>query len=513
MIVADQVSARVMNYMGDSQVKTPNINKLVKMGISFNKAICQAPLCMPSRASFNTGLYPHTVCVNENPYVLDKRFTTLAEYMKDAGYKTGGFGHLGGDGLERGYDIKCDMIDYPLDNAWKKEQLIVTGDGGKDHSYTGILPFHESESFDDIVTELSNDFINKHAGDEQPFFLQTNFYKPHTPWIIPEKYVDMYQNKEIELPLSWSGDDMKSKHPFMSDNIKAIGMDKISEDERRNSLLYYYGAISYIDEKIGRILDTLIARELLDKTMIIFTADHGDFGLEHGTAGKMGAFYNCLVNVPLIIFNPHSVYRHDEIENTLIELVDLVPTILDICCVNVKTKFAGFSRKDLLTGNEANKKNKAYSQVINSNSNRIHQWKIGEIPLRPLIQDPFSPGPLGFLISGAMIIKDEYKLIYYQDGYTELYDTGIDPDEIVNLSNILDYKDIVFELIKELLSWELSHIAMGEFQNPLPYHYKASARHHIPDSFKKEKEIWEFYNPRLTMEINKCIGEKDDKNK
>jgi arylsulfatase A-like enzyme len=491
MIVADQVSARAMRYGGNSQVKTPHIDTLVNRGLGFNKAICQAPICMPSRASFNTGLYPHTVCVNENPYVLDRRFSTLAEYMKDAGYITGGFGHLGGDGLERGYDIKCDMIDPPLSTAWAKEQLAVTGDGGKDHSYTGILPFHESESFDDIVTELSKDFINKNAGNEQAFFMQTNFYKPHTPWIIPQKYVDMYNSEELELPLSWNGDDMDNKHPFMTDNIKAIGMDRISEDERKKSLMYYYAAISYIDDKVGRIIKTLEDNGMLDNTMIIFTSDHGDFGLEHGTAGKMGAFYNCLVNVPLIIFHPGNEYRHNETDNSLVELVDLMPTILDICDIKVKQTFPGFSRKDLLTGMGNRRKKKAFSQVINSNSNQIDEWKRGDVPLRPLIQDPFSAGPLGFLMSGAMIIKEEYKLIYYQDGTTELYNIDTDPDEIVNLSNKKEYNEIIFELIKDLFSWELRHIAMGEFQSPLPYHYKASAKHHIPDNYKEEKEEWD----------------------
>ncbi len=236
LIVADQLNFRHLGCYGNPLAPSPTVDRLAREGVVVENAYCQAPLCMPSRASFNTGYYPHACRVRHNPVDLDPEFRTLAEHLKAAGYTTAGFGHLGGDGNERGYDRKIDFCDDPLRSAYGREQAHVLADGGRSPVFGGPHPFSLEETFDGLTTKAAIDFLEE---VDNPFYLQVSYMRPHIPLFVPEPYASRFGPEDIVLPPTWKAT-LEGKPSNVAASRRALKMEGIAESELRRALALYY---------------------------------------------------------------------------------------------------------------------------------------------------------------------------------------------------------------------------------------------------------------------------------
>jgi choline-sulfatase len=487
LIVADQLNFRHLGCYGNPAALSPAIDRLARGGIVAENAYCQAPLCMPSRASFNTGYYPHACRVRHNPVDLDQEFRTLAEHLKEAGYATAGFGHLGGDGNERGFDRKIDFCDDPLRSAYEAEQAHVLADGGKSPVYGGPHPFPLEQTFDGLATNAAIEYLEEVSG---PFYLQVSFMRPHIPLFIPEPYASRFAPDDVCLPPTWR-ESLAGKPSNVAASRRALEMEGLSELELRRGLALYYGAVSFIDELTGRIVDVLERSDRLDDTLVIFTSDHGDYAGECGIIGKTGQFYDSLVHVPFVARGPSAGVAAGARGEGLMGLVDLVPTVLEACGVSEDADVQGVSSMDMLRGGKGTPR-AVFASTSGNGGGTIgfnHQWDEKRLSLLPT--DPYSSGPCSHVMDGVMVRSGRWKLSVWGDGSKELYNMETDPWERENLARRESSEAIMAPLLGELLRWQMKTWLPDRPQRPLPYHYRSAWIESIPEQWRKVREEWD----------------------
>lgn len=488
LIVADQLNHRFVCDANGNQPFSPNIDSLGASGAIFDNAYCQAPLCMPSRASFNTGIYPHACRARHNPVRLDSDFPTLAECLAAQGYKTGGFGHLGGDGADRGFEQKIDFWQEPLRSAYGNEQAFVLRDGGRSPTSGGVHPFPLEKTFDGITAEAATDFINSTNG---PFYLQVSFMRPHIPLFVPEPYAGMVGPDEITLPPSWC-DSLKHKPSNVRATRIALEMEDIEDHGLRSALALYADAVRFIDGLTGRIVDCLEKKHLLGDTLIVFTSDHGDYAGEFGIIGKTGQFYDSLVRVPLIMSCPSAGIPSGRRAGELVALVDVVPTILEACGVGQDQLLQGSSRLSLARGVADRGADAVFASTSGHGGEIVgfhHQWK--REMLKPLPTDSYSSGPCSHVMDGIMVRSGDWKLCSWGDGSAELYNLNRDPWERDNLAADPGHAGTIAELQGRLLRWQMNTWLPDKPQESLPYHYRSAWIESIPEQWRARRLKWE----------------------
>ena len=492
LVVADQLNFRHLGCYGNSAGLSPAVDRLARDGIVAENAYCQAPLCMPSRASFNTGYYPHACRVRHNPVDLDAEFKTLAERLKSAGYATAGFGHLGGDGNERGFDRKIDLCDEPLRSAYEKEQEYVLADGGLSPVYGGPHPFALEQTFDGLATNAAIGYLEEVDG---PFYLQVSFMRPHIPLFIPEPYASRFSPDDVRLPPSWR-DSLEGKPTNVGASRRALEMEGITEAELRRGLALYYGAVSFVDVLTGRIVDVLERSGRLDDTLVIFTADHGDYAGECGIIGKTGQFYDALTHVPFVARGPSVGIAAGARAVGLIGLVDLVPTVLEACGIQQDPAIQGESSLDVLRG--VRKSTRAVFASTSGNGGSTvgfdHQWDETRLTLLPT--DPYSSGPCSHVMDGVMVRSGRWKLSVWGDGAKELYDMEDDPWERENLALRPSSEATMAVLLGELLQWQMKTWLPDRPQQLLPYHYRSAWTGSLPESWRQKRKKWDARNDK-----------------
>ncbi len=495
LLVADQLNARHVGAYGNSRVHTPSIDALADRGARFATAYCQSPLCMPSRSSFNTGVYPHACGVLHNPVTLDERFPTIAEVLSDSGYATAGFGHLGGDGLERGFDTKVDLVDPPVRDAYLAEQRAVHARGsGHSAVFCGPHPLPEEQVQDSVATELAVDLLQSVT---EPFYLQLSFMDPHIPLLVPQRFIDLYDGAEIELPPS-RRDELADKPANVAGTRRATLAEKAGDAAMKAAIRHYHASVSYVDELVGRVVGALEDRGLLDDTIVVFTADHGDYAGEFGLVGKTGNFYDCLTKVPLIVAGPGVL--PGTVIGDIVGLVDLAPTLYSLCGCRSPAVVQGADRSRSIAGepmaHPAGRRSSRWAFA----ATRGHRGPLEdalatdqvwpEETLKPLPTDPYSSGPVSHVYDGVMVRSERYKLSVYGDGSRELYDLEADPWERNNLHASPAHQGIVTELLTGLLQWQIESWPTETPQSPLPYHYRATSADLIPEQFRDAHAAW-----------------------
>jgi arylsulfatase A-like enzyme len=489
LITADQLNFRHLGCMGHPVVRTPNIDRLAAEGALLRNAYSQAPLCMPSRASFNTGLYPHSCQVQENPVVLLDRFPTLAERLREAGYRTGGFGHIGGDGIERGFETCIDIYHEPLKRVFGEEYTATMGEGFKPGWFCGRSVQPEGETRDEQTRKVCCDYI-RDADPSEPFYVQCDFFAPHPPLVAPARYLDLYSPEDVVLPPTWR-DELAGKPSNVRATRKAIRMEGVSEERMREALRHYYALVTFIDDQVGLIRRELEAKGVLENTLIIFTADHGDYAGECGIIGKTGELYECMVHVPLIVHAPRLGIAEGTTVESLVELVDLVPTVLDATGIDHGDDLEGQTLLPLLRGNAPVEERVAMSETRGYPGLGAFDHEYPEEMLKPIASDTGSTGPCNCTMTGTMMRKGTVKLTLYTDGSMELYDLADDPYERNNIVGNPAYDAIVADLTRRIAIKQMETWPRPVRQAPLPYHWKATPIQYIGENYHEAKLGWE----------------------
>ncbi|KAA0992514.1 sulfatase [Dyadobacter aurulentus] len=396
---------------GNAYVKSPNIDRLAKRGVKFERAYTQFPLCSPSRSSLLTGQRPDVTKI----YELQTHFrqnlpdiVTLPQLFKNNQYysaRVGKIYHYGVPG-----QIGTDGLDDPI--SWnhkvnpkgrdKTEESLVKN-LTPDRGLGSALAWRATEGKDDeqtdgMVASEAIKLLEEHK--DEPFFLAVGFYRPHSPYVAPQKYFDQYPLASVPLPKEIPGDLDDIPEAALFTKPAHWGLD---EGQRREALRAYYATISFMDAQVGRVLDALDKLKLTDKTIIVLWSDHGYNVGQHGQWMKQSLFENS-ARVPLIISAPGK--SKGKSSGRTVELLDIYPTLAELCGLGPGQKLQGQSLAPLLKNPAAVWNKPAYTQV-----------RRGQI-------------------FGRSVRTERFRYTEWDGGNAgiELYDHEKDPNEFVNLA-------------------------------------------------------------------------------
>lgn len=415
-VIVDDLRPELGCY-GNEIVESPSIDKLAAEGVVFNRAYCQFPVCGPSRCSLLTGLRPNRTRFTSNRSMVDKEvpeYPTLPEYLKRNGYHTisnGKVFHDHGnviDGLDGWSEIPWEP--HPGFWVWRKEK-------NKKYSYKGYQyrdeyrqnpgPSYESvDGPDDIyptgeVTDKTIYDLRRLKKMDKPFFLAVGYRKPHLPHNSPKKYWDFYDPEIFSLASNFRSNQNIPAKAFHNSSELRVYRDIPNKGEIKEStwlkLIHaYYANVSYTDAQIGRLVDELEALNLKDETIIIVLGDHGYQLTNHGMWSKRTNFHDAM-HAPLII----SAHKKSIKTNSIVEFIDLFPTIADLCGLDIPEHLDGNSLKNLVeNGSEDEKQLSEYAfsrvgdgETIISSKYIYTEWindqgKVYERMLFDLINDP-----------------------------------------------------------------------------------------------------------------------------
>lgn len=426
-IASDDLTSTLGCY-GHPAVKSPNIDALAARGVRFDNAYCQFPFCGPSRASLMTGLRPDTTGVVTNRKVDFREWSpdtiTLPQLFKNNGWRSMRVGKMFHMGVPGGVGTMAHQdppswdvsISPPGD---EHESVGPGGDPNPDLRHGLKMQWVQTATAegqaDDAAADTAIDLLRESAGN--PFFLGLGFVRPHTPFVAPSRFFDMYPLDEIEL-IHNPPDDLddipapaKNLRPFL---WHQMGM---SEENQRISLRGYYASVSFMDEQVGRVLDELDRLEIADRTVVVFFGDHGWHLGEHTHWQKMSLMEES-VRAPLIISAP-GARGAGRSTKALAEFVDFYPTLAELAGLTPPSNLEGVSLVPVLDDPTASVKDAAFSQV---------QWEDR--------------------IFGRTVRTDRYRYIRWEGdgGGEELYDHEKDPREFTNLAPVPEHSTILEQM-------------------------------------------------------------------
>ncbi|QQE10715.1 sulfatase [Planctomycetota bacterium] len=430
MISIDDLNDMIGCMQGHPNANTPNIDRLASQGTLFLSAHCQAPISGPSRASIMTGLRPSTSGIyaqiedNDiqtlNP--ITQSSTLLHQYLKDHGYLTLGIGKIfhkhAPDGLldisggrEQGFGPKP-----PQRLKWNRKGTST--DWGPFPERDEQMPDYRSAKW--AIEKLNQDY-------DKPFFLSVGFLRPHVPWHVPQKWFDLHPLESIQVPRYLPGD--QDDVPETSRIIAEVPVMPttdwaIENNEWKNILQAYLASTSFVDHYVGKVLDALENSPYANNTIVILWSDHG-YHLGEKNRFAKHSIWERSTRAPLIIKLPNQT--QGQRCNKPVEMLDIYPTILELCNLPKNPQNEGFS-------------------------------------LTPLIKDPFNPNWNHPAITtygrnNHAIRTQQYRYIRYADGSEELYNHNADNDEWYNLANNPQFADIKLDLQKHIpktnMKWDI----------------------------------------------------------
>ena len=474
-IMADQFRADCLGANGNQIIKTPNLDRLAAESANLTSAFVQSPVCVPSRASYFTGRYPHSHRnrVNYTPLKADE--ILLPKRLQMLGYKTALVGktHLYYDypptqdaARRTGFDL-VDLNDgvsgtdpYSDYVTWRNQndpqrklyyrrlartvpELLHDLPSGGNPNRIAIDARYTDTAWTGLRTR---ERLKELAAKGKPFFLFSSYWKPHGPYGVPAPYDAMYSNVDILLPKAQTLQSIEKLPPPLQKLILRGPKPEYTTDRAQLEWDYrsYYGTISQVDAEIGATLQTLKELGLADNTIVVFCSDHGDQLLEHGLFGK-NVFFEASVHVPLIVGFPGKV-RPGSYAG-LVESVDVLPTLFELAGLPDQADGQGRSFGAMIDG--SGRPFEARDAVFAEN----------------IIPEVITSGALDFEYrKGAgvkgirhpdakMVRTPRWKYNFYPDGYAELYDLVNDPHEENSLADDPAQKPVVDEMRYRLLKW------------------------------------------------------------
>lgn len=352
-------------------VKTPALDSVAREGVVFDQAVCQGPMCVPSRYSMMLGLYPSQVGVLRNRHQLSDAqlpCEPLPEILRKAGYQTAGFGktHWGGGGRStRGFTTR--FIGQPS-NVLYEEGAVMMGDknpeglaryqaetkdyGGGEENIAGYIgetsAVAEEDHRDGWVFRQCLDFLEDGVDKSKPLFLYLSFLKPHAGHNVPPGFEELYNIDEIPIPEQPPVELAEPCHATGTnrESVYRPFWRKATKQQWRQMRLRYYANCSWIDSMFGRVLDKLKAKGLLDNSLVIYVSDHGEMLGERYYRFNKYCLFDSSVRVPIILGGtvvPAS--RRGKVDHRPAELVDVLPTLLKVAGLDVDSTKPG---RDLL---------------------------------------------------------------------------------------------------------------------------------------------------------------------
>ena len=344
LLMADQLAAPALACYGGTLAPAPAIDRLAAEGMVFDRAYCNSPICAPSRYSMLAGRLPHAIGAYDNATEFASSIPTMAHYLAAAGYRTilAGKMHFVGPDQLHGYAERLTTDIYPAEFLW-----VPDWSKGPAHKPTGVGMTHVVDAgpclrnmqidYDEEVAHVAVqrvwDIARERAraergGDEaSPFFLTVSFTHPHPPFVAPEDHWDRIDPARVPMPsvpeIAFEQLDPHSQWLYL-----AHGQDRhrLTAEHVRRARRAYAAMVSYVDEKIGAVLDALERSGLASDALVVFCADHGEMMGERGMWFKQ-TFYEWSSRVPLVFRWPGRANRGRS--DAVCSLVDLLPTFIE----------------------------------------------------------------------------------------------------------------------------------------------------------------------------------------
>jgi iduronate 2-sulfatase len=405
LVAVDDLNTRIGCY-GDPVVKTPNIDRLARRGVRFERAYCNYPLCNPTRTSLLSGRRPETTHVFNNttpPRTTLGNVVFMPEYFKANGYFTARVGKIAHGRYEDAvtWDISESRAGVPLA---KRSQLTDEdspggNEGGAKLSWRKTDRGDEAEP-DGATARRIVQLIEQNRS--KPFFIGCGFHKPHLPWVAPRKYFDMYRTGQIKLPAT-PKDDRDDIPPLALTNTK--GDDEMTDEQRKEATLAYHAATSFMDAQLGVVLDCLDRNKLWDNTVVLLFGDHGWHLYDHLQLWRKMTVFEEAAHAPLVVYAPGR--KRDVVCSRLVEFVDIYPTL---------TQLAGLPQAQGMEG----------TSFVPLLDDPRRQWKKAAYTI-------VSRGKNGF---GRSVRTDRYRYTEWNDGKdgVEFYDHETDVNEWINVA-------------------------------------------------------------------------------
>ena len=436
LIMADQLNPMVLPAYG-GRARTPAIDRLAEHGAVFDAAYCNSPLCAPSRAAFMTGRLPSRTGGYDNAAPFGSDVPTFAHLMRMRGYRTtlAGKMHFAGPDQLHGFEERLTTDIYPADFGWTPDwarperrpswyhNMSSVADAGT-CIRTNQLDFDEEVAF----TAERAIFDAARGADARPFCLVASLTHPHDPFAVPRRFFDLYSDADAGLPRLGLGDVALDPHSARLRHVSNMDVEPVSGTQVITARRAYLGAVSFVDEIVGRLTGALEETGLADDTVVILTSDHGEMLGERGLWYKM-SFFEGSARVPLIVHAPHHIGARRVA--SAVSLVDLAPTLAGIAADGAPTE--GLDEID------------GRSLLPHLSGAQGHDEAIGE-----------------YLAEGAvapvvMIRRGDTKFIHSPVDPDQLYDLGADPYERVNLAAEPAHAAAVSALRSEIAGrWDLA---------------------------------------------------------
>jgi arylsulfatase A-like enzyme len=467
-IKMDDCRMDALGCYGSKWAKTPNMDRLADNGVLFKEAICQSPVCAPSRISFQTAQYPHISGVMNqksnppeiNPYYLysGKKFPNLIPEFKQLYQDPQNIGKLniysynydeGGKSIwkqlksHRSVDyfdvygkskskstakrLKEECVDYPQIIANEKWPWAL---GTK-------IPVKPEEMYPWKICDAAIETIEKSSKKQQPFFVRVSFHCPHLPWRVPPEY--FIDPETIDMPIG-TREELKSKPVFEQKNMQALSSGfHHTKDQIQSARSTYYGMVSLVDKQVGRLIDKLQKEGIFENTLIAITSDQGIQLMEHGCWEK-GVLYEGSVRVPFIISLPCCLPK--KVVEEPVEMVDFIPTLAEITDITLTENTSGKSLMPLIHGKVSKWKEACFCEIDHSMSTK------------PELRE----GNTGRRV---MVRTKKWKMIFFMDKRVNnedgaLYNLADDPYEKINLYKEPRYKEKIEELKELAFRWDNS---------------------------------------------------------
>ncbi len=431
IVTPDQLRSDYLSCYGHPSIETRHIDRLAAEGARFENCYCQSPLCAPSRVSFATSTYVGEHGCRNYWSTIDPRVPNLVTTLKQAGYRTGMFGknHLFTyDKLGTVWDEIREVCLGNYDGHPKYEKSFSSFELERDHRYNK-------------TGELTDETIAFMQSAASPFLAWVNYQDPHPAFTCPEPYKSLFDPEEVCLPETRHRYD-RDQQPRRNEVWRRHSeMEGCSEADMRKAIATYMGQVRYVDDSVGRILDSLDASGLSQNTLVLFFSDHGELLGDYRMFHKLPVFYDCLVKIPSILRHPEGKWA-GEVFTGLTEEVDLAPTLLDALGIAAPPTMVGKSWIPSLDKEDYSGRESVISEA-GGGAPTVTE------PLPGLtLKAPHAPTSYG---PGAMIRLGDWKLSMYVDDRCELYNLKEDPLELDNRYGDPACLDVRNELATELL--------------------------------------------------------------
>ena len=450
-VVFDDLNNRLGCY-GDPVAKSPNLDRLAARGTVFTRNFCQQPICGPSRASFMSGRRPDSLGIwsmTKYLYDLHPDAVTIPQWFMQHGYTSMSIGKvLGGYGKEADFKT-LSVPDRRTGGKTKDEFTLPNGTALPPNLARDPLCENrdvvDEACFDSVSASLAITELRALAKKPDPFFLALGIFKPHTPYKVPKRYWDMYRREDVPAidaptrPRNAPEMAFHANHEILGEPTTPRTLD---EEARREIRHGYYAAMSFADAQFGRVLDALDELKLRDNTIVVVIGDNGFQLGEHDCWGKMTLF-GWDARVPLIISAP-GVGKGGTKTGAISELIDIFPTLTDLCHVPSPPRLDGTSLVPVLKDVSASVKSAALTQ---------HP--------RPALYWGGGPQALP-RVMGYGLFTDRWSYHEWRDFKTghvvgqELYDEQTDPLETVNLAGTVEAAPQI-----PALAWQLNAMTKG----------------------------------------------------